>query len=114
MYNFDDYCCFVNWLKHETLARVAAQTRTYTLNLSKALLMVINVKDLLQIKDLTLFRFTWLKKRYWAARDHLTIDDDLIVYGCRLLIPAKMRPQILAQLHESHQESARTKQRPAF
>ena len=48
------YCCFVNWLKHETLARVAAQTRTYTLNLSKALLMVINVKDLLQIKDLTL------------------------------------------------------------
>ena len=21
-------------------------------------------------------------KQYWAARDHLTIDDDLIVHGC--------------------------------
>ena len=50
-------------------------------------------------------------KRYWAARDHLTIDGDLIVHGCRLLIPTKMRPQILSQLHESHQGSVRTKQR---
>ena len=50
-------------------------------------------------------------KRYWTARDHLTIDDDLIVHGCRLLIPVKMRPQVLTQLHESHQGSVRTKQR---
>ena len=50
-------------------------------------------------------------KRYWIARDHLTIDDDLIVHGCRLLIPVKMRPHILTQLHESHQGSVRTKQR---
>ena len=34
-------------------------------------------------------------KQYWAARDHLTIDNNLIVYGCRLLIPVKMHPQIL-------------------
>ena len=50
-------------------------------------------------------------KRYWIARDHLTIDDDLIVHGCRLLIPVKMRPHILTQLHELHQGSVRTKQR---
>jgi len=37
----------------------------------------------------------------------LTIDDGLIVYGCRLLIPASMRPMVLANLHESHQGSAR-------
>ena len=50
-------------------------------------------------------------KRYWSARDHLTIDDDLIVHGCQLLVPVKMRPHILTQLHESHQGSVRTKQR---
>ena len=27
-------------------------------------------------------------KQYWQARHHLTLDNDLIVYGCRLLIPA--------------------------
>ena len=50
-------------------------------------------------------------KRYWTIRDHLTIDDNLIVNGCRLLIPTRMRPQVLTQLHESHQGSVRTKLR---
>ena len=27
-------------------------------------------------------------KRYWNVRDHLTLDDNLIVHGCRLLIPS--------------------------
>ena len=48
---------------------------------------------------------------YWNVREHLTFDDNLIVHGCRLLIPTKMCPQILSQLHESHQGSVRTKQR---
>ena len=41
------------------------------------------------------------------------MDDGLIVYGCRLVIPAKMRHEILSKLHESHQGpgSVRTKQR---
>ena len=50
-------------------------------------------------------------RRYWNIRTHLTMDDDLIVYGCRLLIPQQMRRDVLAQLHESHQGSVRTKQR---
>ena len=50
-------------------------------------------------------------KCYWNVRDHLTLDDDLIVNGCRLLIPRAMRHQVLSQLHESHQGSVRTKQR---
>ena len=49
-------------------------------------------------------------RRYWNTRNSLTIDDGLIVYGCRLLIPTKLRPVILSQLHESHQGSVRTKQ----
>ena len=50
-------------------------------------------------------------KQYWIVRNSLTIDDSLIVNGCRLLIPAKLRQDILNQLHESHQGSVRTKQR---
>ena len=45
---------------------------------------------------------------YWNAREHLSIDDNLIVHGCRL--PTTMRRQILLVLHESHQGSVRTKQ----
>ena len=42
---------------------------------------------------------------------NLTIDDDLIVYGCRLLIPRQMGREMLNQLHEAHQGMVRTKQR---
>ena len=48
---------------------------------------------------------------FWSAREHLSVDDGLIVYGCRLLIPASMRRQVLISLHESHQGSVRTKER---
>lgn len=52
-----------------------------------------------------------LCRRYWCVRQHLSVDDDLIVFGCRLLIPASMRREVLQKLHESHQGSVRTKQR---
>ena len=51
-----------------------------------------------------------LCRRYWHIREHLSLDDNLIVYGCRLLIPAKLRQQVLEQLHESRQGIVRTKQ----
>ena len=50
-------------------------------------------------------------RRYWNVRTQLTIDDDLIVFGCRLLVPTTLRHSILLQLHESHQGTVRTKQR---
>ena len=50
-------------------------------------------------------------RRYWNVREHLTVDDGLIVYGCRLLIPSSMRQQMLASLHELHQGLVRTKER---
>ena len=50
-------------------------------------------------------------RRYWHIRSQLSLDDDLIVYGCRLLIPASLRPKTLAQLHSSHQGMVRTKEK---
>jgi len=47
-------------------------------------------------------------KRYWNVHQQLTVDDDLIVYGYRLLIPTKMRHQVLTNLYEG---ALRTKQR---
>ena len=50
-------------------------------------------------------------RSFWGVRGHLSVDDGLIVYGCHLVILAKMRHEILSKLHESHQGSVRTKQR---
>ena len=50
-------------------------------------------------------------RRYWRIRDQLTVDDGLIVYGCRLIIPTAMRREVLTCLHDSHQGSVRTKER---
>ena len=49
---------------------------------------------------------------YWGVREMLSIDDTgLILYGCRLLIPAALRRSMLERLHESHQGMERTKRR---
>ena len=50
-------------------------------------------------------------QRYWDIRRQLTIDNGLIVYGCRLLIPVKLRQSVLHQLHAAHQGTTRTKSR---
>ena len=42
----------------------------------------------------------------WNIRNQLTLDDDLLVYGCRILIPAAMRQEVLRHLHESHRQRA--------
>ena len=39
------------------------------------------------------------------------MDDDLTMYGCHLVIPAKMRWEVLDKLHKSHQGLVHTKQR---
>ena len=49
-------------------------------------------------------------RRYCNIHQQLTVDDDLIVYGCRLLIPSRMRHQVLTNLHEAHQRVLQTKQ----
>ena len=48
---------------------------------------------------------------YWNVRHNLSLDDDLVVYGCRLVIPAPMRHTVLRYLHDGHQGKERAKQR---
>ena len=48
---------------------------------------------------------------FWSVRHNLSIEDDFILYGCRLYIPTTQRPDILRRLHDSHQGLVRTKER---
>ena len=48
---------------------------------------------------------------YWGIRDRLAVDDGLVVYGARLIIPVSLRRQILTSLHDSHQGIEKTKRR---
>ncbi|XP_042228326.1 uncharacterized protein K02A2.6-like [Homarus americanus] len=48
---------------------------------------------------------------YWGARSMLAVDDGLILYGSRLLIPCSLRRESLERLHDGHQGVNRTKRR---
>ena len=50
-------------------------------------------------------------KPFWRIRHDLTLDDDFIVFGCRLFIPSVLHNRVLFNLHESHQGITRTKER---
>ena len=50
-------------------------------------------------------------RRYWNIHTQLSIENNLILLGCRLLIPTEMRRDVLSQLHDSHQGMIRTKER---
>ena len=50
-------------------------------------------------------------KGFWGVKDQLSIDDNLIVYGCRLLIPTSLRATMLSRLHDAHQGIARSQAR---
>ena len=47
------------------------------------------------------------QKKFWGIKDHLTIDDNLNVHGCRLFIPANFCATMLNRLHEGHQGVSR-------
>ena len=34
-------------------------------------------------------------KKFWGSKSHLSVDDNLLVYGCRLFVPTAFRPTIL-------------------
>ena len=44
----------------------------------------------------------WLRK-YWSMRDHLSIDDGLILKGSAIMIPMSMIEEILSRIHDRHQ-----------
>ena len=52
-------------------------------------------------------------KRFWSVKDHLSINDDLIVYGCRLLIPTSLCTTMLSHFHDAHHELLALRQEPA-
>jgi len=39
---------------------------------------------------------------YWNVRDEIHLEDDLLLVGEHLIIPASMRNELLQQLHEGH------------
>ncbi|CAA9995734.1 unnamed protein product [Nesidiocoris tenuis] len=50
-------------------------------------------------------------KPYWKVKDSLTLDGDLLLKGCQLIIPKAARKNVLDQLHKSHQGIEKTKRR---
>ena len=50
-------------------------------------------------------------KPFYRCREELGMVEDLVVRGERLLVPAILRPRLLAAAHEGHQGMVRTKQR---
>ena len=48
---------------------------------------------------------------YCKVKDSLSVSNDLILYGQRLIIPKKLRQEVLKQLHSSHQGIERTRRR---
>jgi len=98
--------------------RICQTATVDSLRLTELLHHANSDEDYAQLKDIILKGFPSHKgelpqscRPYWQVRHNLTIDEDLIIYGCRLLIPYKLRREVLKQLHESHQGTQRTKQR---
>jgi len=50
-------------------------------------------------------------RQYWALREELSVDDGLVLLGCRIVIPLEARRRVLQKLHASHQGIERTKRR---
>ena len=51
--------------------------------------------------------------KYWTIRQQLSVDDGLVYFGSRVIVPSEARRNVLAKLHSSHQGIVRTKQRAA-
>lgn len=43
-------------------------------------------------------------KPYWQARGQLTVHNNLLLYGPRIVIPTSLQKEILSKIHEGHQK----------
>ena len=50
-------------------------------------------------------------KPFYRCKEELGVADDVLIRGERPLVPASLRPRLLAAAHEGHQGMVRTKQR---
>ena len=48
---------------------------------------------------------------FWNIRNELSVDDGIVLYGPRIVVPKAARREVLARLHDSHQGVERTKRR---
>ena len=48
---------------------------------------------------------------YWSCRDELAVEDGLVLKGERVVIPQRMREDILQKIHEGHQGQVKCKLR---
>ena len=48
---------------------------------------------------------------YWNIRDELSVQQGLILKGSKIVIPTKMRKEILIKIHAGHQGREKCKQR---
>ena len=46
-------------------------------------------------------------KPYWSTRGELTVVQNILLKGTRIVIPSSMRPEILDKIHEDHQGIAK-------
>ena len=46
---------------------------------------------------------------FWRRREGLSLERDCILWGCRVIIPAKLRGKVLEELHDSHPGIVRMK-----
>ncbi len=48
---------------------------------------------------------------YWSFRDEITIDSGILLKGNRIIVPAKLKPAYLQDIHVGHQGVTRCQQR---
>lgn len=46
---------------------------------------------------------------YWYRGQELTVEDDCLLWGLRVIVPGSLRQQLLKELHESHQGMVKSK-----
>ena len=50
-------------------------------------------------------------KPYWSSRGELTVVQNILLKGTRIVIPSSMRLEILDKIHEGHQGIAKCRER---
>jgi hypothetical protein len=50
-------------------------------------------------------------RQYWSVREELSVDDGLVLFGRRIVIPRPARRELIKKLHAAHQGIVRMKRR---